>query len=247
VIILDDAEAIDFEFLRLNPLDPPEKRLEDQSTEDPFCQRLLLLGAKWWDSEARYSVVEHLKAGIARADGAFIVEREPPPTMREKRFVKVGWPSTGGFWVAEFDTTFAGVNEEDNLLPDDEGAARLRMARTMDERCLILQARFQAIFYEDVKDYKGYTFLNCWETKDTGEAGQLLQPDERYVYGERLSRRFKVSSAFPPSLYAYDPAALDCRVTQEAQSLTSWFNSLPLSPLIVEIKRGLMYILVYTS
>lgn len=178
VIILDDAEAIDFEFLGLNPLDPPEKRLEDQSAEDPFCQRLLLLGAKWWDSEARYSVVEHLKAGIARADGAFIVEREPPPTMREKRFVKVGWPSTGGFWVAEFDTTFAGVNEEDNLLPDDEGAARLRMARTMDERCLILQARFQATFYEDVKDYKGYTFLNCWETKDTGEAGQLLQPDE---------------------------------------------------------------------
>ena len=96
VIILDDAEAIDFEFLGLNPLDPPEKRLEDQSAEDALCQRLLSLGAKWWDSEARYSVVEHLKAGIARADGVFIVEREPPPTMREKRFVKVGWPSTGG-------------------------------------------------------------------------------------------------------------------------------------------------------
>jgi hypothetical protein len=55
VIILDDAEAIDFEFLGLNPLDPPVERLDDQAAEDAFCQRLLLLGAKWWDSEARYS------------------------------------------------------------------------------------------------------------------------------------------------------------------------------------------------
>lgn len=178
VIILDDADAIDFEFLGLNPLDPPEKRLEDQTSEDAFCQRLLLLGAKWWDNEARYSVVTQLEAGNSRADGVFVVDKEPPPTMREKRFVKVGWPSTGGFWVAEFDTTFAGVDEEDNLLPEDEGAARLRMARTMDERCILLRDRFQATFYEHLRDYKGYAFLNCWETKETGEVGPLLQPEE---------------------------------------------------------------------
>jgi len=55
VIVLDTAEAIDFEFLSLNPLDSPLERLDDQAAEDAFCQRLLLLGAKWWDSEARYS------------------------------------------------------------------------------------------------------------------------------------------------------------------------------------------------
>jgi hypothetical protein len=79
-------------------------------------------------------------------------------------------------WVAEFDTTFAGVDEQDNLLPDDEGAARLRMAWTVDERCAILQERFKATFYEFLKDYNGYAFLNSWQTKETGEVGPLLQP-----------------------------------------------------------------------
>jgi hypothetical protein len=172
VIVLDSVEAIDFEFLGLNPLDPPMKRLDDKAAEDAFCRRLLLLGAKWWDSEARYTVVARLEVDGVRAN------EEPPPTMREKRFVKVGWPSTGGLWVAEFDTTFAGVDEEDNLLPYDEGAARLRMARTMDERCAILRDRFKARFYENVKHYKGYAYLNSWETKEIGEVGPLLQPEE---------------------------------------------------------------------
>ena len=113
-----------------------------------------------------------------RVDDAFRMDKQPPPAIREKRLVKVGWPSTGGFWVAEFDTTFGGVDEEDNLLPYDEGAGRLQMARTMDERCAILRDRFKATFFEYVKDYKGYAFLNSWETKDTGEVGPLLQPDE---------------------------------------------------------------------
>jgi hypothetical protein len=117
-------------------------------------------------------VVSRLEVDGVRADG------EPPPTMREKRFVKVGWPSTGGLWVTEFDTTFAGVDEEDNLLPYDQGAARLRMAQTMDERCTILRDRFKARFYENVKDYKGYAFLNSWEMKEIGEVGPLLQPEE---------------------------------------------------------------------
>ena len=113
-----------------------------------------------------------------RVDNAFRMDKQPPPTIREKRFVKVGWPSTGGLWVAEFDTTFGGVDEEDNLLPYDEGARRLQMAGTMDEWCAILRDRCKATFYEYMKDYKGYTFLNSWETKDTGEVGPLLQLDE---------------------------------------------------------------------
>lgn len=175
MIVLDEAEAIDFEFLGLNPLDPPVQRLENQAAEDALCQRLLLLGAKWWDSEARYLAVAHLGG---RAYGVSRMDVEPQPTMREKSFVKVGWPSTGGLWVAEFNKTFAGVDEEENLLPEHEGAARLRMARTMDERCVILRDRFKATFYGYVKDYKGHAFLNSWETKETGETGSLLQPEE---------------------------------------------------------------------
>lgn len=187
VIVLDDAEAIDFEFLGLNPLDPPVERLDSQAAEDAFCQRLLLLGAKWWDSEARYLAVARMGGYGGRADDVFHMDVEPQPTMCEKSFVKVGWSSTGGLWVAELDTTFAGVDEEDNLsaeheedkmLPEHEGAGRLRMARTMDERCIILRDRFKATFYEYVKDYKGHAFLNSWETKETGETGPLLQPDE---------------------------------------------------------------------
>lgn len=69
--------------------------------------------------------------------------------VREKRFVKVGWPSAGGLWVVEFDAKFAGVDEEDEvdkLLMENEGPARLRMARTMDERCVILRYRFNDTF-----------------------------------------------------------------------------------------------------
>lgn len=78
--------------------------------------------------------------------------------MREKRLIKVGWPSTGGVWIAEFDRTWAGVDEEDNLVPEGEELGQLRMARTMDERCAILRDRFKAIFHRDLKSYNGYRF-----------------------------------------------------------------------------------------
>ncbi|MCJ1258679.1 hypothetical protein MMC24_006512 [Lignoscripta atroalba] len=181
VIVLDTAEAIDFDFLGLNPLDPPLGRLDDQAAEDAFCQRLLLLGAKWWDSEARYSIIRTIEMGEAdsgRIDSAFYLHKQPSPTMAEKRLIKVGWPSTGGVWIAEFDTTWAGVDEEDNLVPSDEEIVLLRMARTMDERCAMLRDRFKATFYQDLNSYEGYGFFNSWELKETGEVGPLLQPCE---------------------------------------------------------------------
>lgn len=95
MIVLDTAEAIDFEFLGLNPLEPPRQRLDNP---DAFCQRLLLLGTKWWDSETWYSIISNLEGGAAAessVDCAFDVDKQPPPTMREKHLIKVGWPSTG--------------------------------------------------------------------------------------------------------------------------------------------------------
>ncbi|KAL8725104.1 MAG: hypothetical protein Q9181_006539 [Wetmoreana brouardii] len=191
VIILDDAEAIDFEYLGLNPLDPPLARHDDQSAEDVFCQRLLTLGAKWWDSQARYSIVSQIEQGargIERVHTAFKVDKQPPPTMREKRLIKVGWPSTGGVWVVEFDTTWAGVDEEENLLPWDEDLGRLRMTRTMDERCAMLRDRFKGTFYTHLREYRGYGLFNDWEVKMTGEVGPLLLPDEtREIWLKALS------------------------------------------------------------
>ncbi|KAF2188681.1 hypothetical protein K469DRAFT_660444 [Zopfia rhizophila CBS 207.26] len=54
VIMLEDVSPTDLDFLALDRTDPPMFRHEDPEEEDAFCQRLLLLGAKWWDSMAQY-------------------------------------------------------------------------------------------------------------------------------------------------------------------------------------------------
>lgn len=46
VVVFNGAEAIDFEFLGLRPLDPSVEHLDNQAAEDALCQHLLLLGAK---------------------------------------------------------------------------------------------------------------------------------------------------------------------------------------------------------
>jgi len=172
VIIHDHAEAVDLEFLGLDPLDPPTERLPDQNDEDAFCQRLLLLGAKWWDSEARFCLLKSADEMDDRAIQALEYGTAPIPTMRERRWVSVAWPTTGGLWVAEFDTTLWGIIEDDNLLPCK--SARLKLARTMDERSQVLRDHFRPKFYDDVREYKGYAFLNSWEEKETGEVGPLM-------------------------------------------------------------------------
>ena len=50
----------------IRELQPAEEQEEegDENEEDAFCQRLLLLGAKWWDNEKRYQFVDHFAVGI---------------------------------------------------------------------------------------------------------------------------------------------------------------------------------------
>jgi hypothetical protein len=172
VIILDNATVVDMEFLKLDRLNPPTKKLESQVDEDAFCQRLLLLGAKWLDSEARSFLLDEVREINPNPTliNKLEMEEEPWPTIRERRWVSVGWPTTGGLWVAEFDTNICdGPAEEDNQVPGD--TARLILARTMDEKCKILREHFSATFYQDVRQYQGYAFINSWDEKVTGEVG----------------------------------------------------------------------------
>lgn len=69
-----------------------------------------------------------------------------------------------------------GLDEEDHLLPADAEVGELKMARTMDERIVLLRDRFNARHYGDIREFKGYGFFNCWETKEEGEVGPLLSP-----------------------------------------------------------------------
>lgn len=132
-IVLQRATAVDFDFLGFDRLNPPLRRHSSQSAEDDLCRRLLLLGAKWWDSLARYRffrLLDILPSALTDKEE----DREPWLTLRERRWVTVGWPSDprGGLWVAEFDTSLPGIEEEDNLVPDN--ATSVLLARDMDER-----------------------------------------------------------------------------------------------------------------
>ena len=120
-------------------------------------------------------------------DGAWVLEEQLPPTMREKRIVKVGWEKGGGggCWISEFDTTWAGVDEEENLLPEGEELGRLRLCRMMGERCEVLRERFRGVWYEDLRACRGCGFFNAWEEKEKetdgrgrGVVGRLERPEE---------------------------------------------------------------------
>lgn len=153
--------------------------------EDVFCQKLLLLGAKWWDSEKRYQFIDHFAAGIQPYIEDVEGGRVEEPTLRERRWVKVGWeqaaakadadPSTGnskcGFWILDCDTNWEGIIEEDNLVPAD--AAKVKLAKTMEERCEILRG-MGAKFYASLEDYGSETtFMRAWASKVDGEIGPL--------------------------------------------------------------------------
>ncbi|ORY19519.1 hypothetical protein BCR34DRAFT_132914 [Clohesyomyces aquaticus] len=93
-IIVSNATPLDFDFLRLDPLDPPLGRAADQDPEDAFCKALLRLGATWWDSEARRRFVEKLEDGDEEAWSAFDADEALEPMRRECGWVRVAWPES---------------------------------------------------------------------------------------------------------------------------------------------------------
>ena len=170
LIVLKNVTGADFDFLGLDPVHPPLQRSPDQDEEDEFCQQLLLLGAKWFDSKSRYAFV----SGVAQDEEPCILalenEETPEPTTMERRWVSVGWPSEGGVWVAEFDTPMYGVQEKHNLVPST--AVKVTLARTMDEKCVILKS-IGGKFYQSLDIYDGAACLKAWTTKTAGEVEPL--------------------------------------------------------------------------
>ncbi|KAF2729888.1 hypothetical protein EJ04DRAFT_515625 [Polyplosphaeria fusca] len=165
VVALSPAYAPDFDFLGLDGsvLTTQSESYEDSVQEDAFSKHILLLGAKWWDSLHRYEVITGAQAGnedcMYRLDNG----EEPEPTIRDKVWVSVAWPSGGGVVVAEFHNTqldWHGEGGRDYGIPED--VARLGLCRDMDERATMLRERFEGKWYENVGYYEGDGFLNAW-------------------------------------------------------------------------------------
>lgn len=190
---------MDFTFLGLSTTDPSLTRTQihesdgkdDENAvlvkEDAFCQRLLLLGAKWWDSEARYRIVGRVGAGDEPAIEDVEEGKMEEPALRERRWVRVGWEEAaavgprvvghdnkvGGLWVLDRDTNMHGILEEENLVPTDAG--RVNLARSIEEQCEILKG-MGAKFFCGLEDHTGTsTFLRAWEWKWEGEIGELVK------------------------------------------------------------------------
>lgn len=174
LIVLECATALDFEFLGLDALHPPIRRDPNQEAEDKLCQRLLLLGAKWFDSRDRYGFVGNVAEDHEPSILALEAGEAQVPTTMERRWVSVGLPSgpEGGLWVLEYDTVIYGMREKHNLLPED--AVRVSLARTMDEKCEILED-IGAKFFRSLDQYDGAACLRAWEEKTQGEFGPLVQ------------------------------------------------------------------------
>ena len=102
---------------------------------------MLLLGAKWWDSYARFSLLKGADLLDDDCISALEEGQEPEPSLKERYWVSVAWPSSGGLVVSEFDTNLWGMDRDtENLVPED--VARLRLCRSMDEKAAMLREWF---------------------------------------------------------------------------------------------------------
>lgn len=174
LVVLPQVTALDLTFLNLDATNfsSYSHRNPDQDLEDAFCKRLLLLGAQWFDSHARYAfvcgVAENLDVEIQAIENG----EQLPPTKMERRWVSVAWlPNGKGFWVAEFETMMRGWQERNNLPPAE--AARVALAGDMQQKAAIVR-ELGGKFFERVEDYEGAACLNAWEGKETGEVGPLV-------------------------------------------------------------------------
>jgi hypothetical protein len=171
LIVLERAGPLDFDHLGLDRLQPVASRSSDQDEEDAFCQKILQLGARWFDSRERYGFVANVADEFEPEIQAIEDEEQPAPSDMERRWVSVGLEE-GGFWVLEYDRNIYSARETQNLVPSD--ASRVMLAETMQERCEILK-NMGAKFYRRVSEYDGLACINAWKTKESGEHGALTK------------------------------------------------------------------------
>lgn len=188
LIVLSHPTRVDFDYLGWDYLDPPRKRDPDQDAEDKVCKMLLRLGATWYDSLSRYKLLAGAAHNVPGARAQFLNDGVPAATTVESLWVRVGWPSTGGLWVAEFIHYAFSEVVDDSVRWDMQdtlyanAAGQIVLAKDMDERCEILK-RLSGRFYASLDDYDGNGCLKAWEQKTTGEVGPLVLT--RYVEGVR--------------------------------------------------------------
>ncbi|KAJ6112187.1 hypothetical protein N7523_008248 [Penicillium sp. IBT 18751x] len=129
IYTLDVSSRVEIEFLELDPFNntrrPTNSDPEWQQKENAHCDRMRRLGPTWWPSELSW--FESKISGMLNE--------------RSNNYVRVGWTPDGGAWV--WKTTKEGASER--------GGAKLQNARTMEERCLVIE-RLGGIFYADPKD-----------------------------------------------------------------------------------------------
>lgn len=91
LIVLRKTTSLDFEFLDLDAADLSTylHRNPDQDLEDVFCQRLLLLGAKWFDGLDRYAFVCGVEEELDVKIQAIKNGEDHAPTRMERRWVSV--------------------------------------------------------------------------------------------------------------------------------------------------------------
>ncbi|CEL10921.1 hypothetical protein ASPCAL14028 [Aspergillus calidoustus] len=177
VIILSGASRADFDYLGWDIHSLPRRRDPDQDAEDDHCKKLLLLGATWYDSERRYKLLADAATNNRSVRERFENKQLPAVTRKEGLWVRVGWPSTGGLWVVEWDDpVFEEIQDEsaEDYGPGySEKGGLVGLARDMDERCEIIE-RIGGKFFACLEDYDGHAFLKAWEEKTTGEVGSLV-------------------------------------------------------------------------
>jgi hypothetical protein len=173
-IVLENATPPDFDFLHLDPLDPPLRRSGDQAAEDAFCQSLLRLGATWWNSETRRSFVARLEDFDEEVLDEVDADEALAPTRLERGWVRVAWPShpPGALCVLACEKLILGRMGGEKLKPEHYGLVSL--ARTMEERFMVLQ-RLGGTVYASIDEYQGSTFLKAWEDDYQGENGPLAK------------------------------------------------------------------------
>lgn len=183
VIYLNHATALDFDFLGLDSVNATMRRDRDQDAEDAFCQRLLLLGAKWFDSQQRCGFVWEVAEDEEPALDALNNRDKPMPSTMERTWVSVAYPDgqgpEGGFWVLEGESGIRGTpsilrivdrSKWPVMMPSDAG--RVLLAKTMTEKCTILE-KMGAKFYTSLAEYDGAACLKAWTEKTHGEHGPL--------------------------------------------------------------------------